>query len=95
MVMSSPDDGQILVYNHTIRTPENKGRDMLNLAISTNGTDWKPEMTLESQQGEYSYPAIIQTSDGLLHITYTYQRQSIKHVEIDPDQISTTLPFSK
>ncbi len=87
--LTMKDGRQILIYNHTIRTPENKGRDMLNLAISTNGTDWKPVMTLESQQGEYSYPAIIQTSDGLLHITYTYRRQSVKHVVIDPDQISS------
>ena len=86
------DGRQVLIYNHTIRTPESRGREMLNLAISRDGTEWIPLITLESQQGEYSYPAIIQTSDGLLHLTYTYQRQSVKHVVIDPDKISTVLP---
>jgi len=41
-------------------------------------------MTLEKQKGEYSYPAVIQSSEGLVHITYTYERQSVKYVVIDP-----------
>ena len=40
-------------------------------------------LVLEDQPGEYSYPAIIQTSDGLVHATYTWKRQRIKHVVID------------
>ena len=62
---------------------------MINLAISDDGINWKPVMTLENVPAEsgYSYPAIIQTSDGLVHITYTYLRQSVKHVVIDPKQL--------
>ncbi|MCC6861885.1 MAG: neuraminidase (sialidase), partial [Bryobacterales bacterium] len=32
--------------------------------------------------GEYSYPAIIQSSDGNVHVTYTWRRQRIRHVEL-------------
>jgi len=83
------DDGrQILVYNHTQRGNEfPSGRNMLNVAISDDGRTWRPVLTLERSEGEYSYPAVIQSSDGLLHITYTYMRESIKHVVVDPGEI--------
>ena len=84
------DNRQLLIYNHTTKEGEEpKGRNMINLAISDDGINWKPVMTLENVPAEsgYSYPAIIQTSDGLVHITYTYVRQSVKHVVIDPKQL--------
>lgn len=84
------DNRQLLIYNHTTRAGvEPKGRNMLNLALSVDGLQWTPVMTLENEpaQSGYSYPAIIQTSDGLVHITYTYLRQSVKHVVIDPDKL--------
>jgi predicted neuraminidase len=82
------DGRQLLVYNHAINDgPYPKGREIINVAISSDGTTWKPVMTLEQQQGEFSYPAVIQTSDGLVHITYTYQRLSIKHLTIDPSKL--------
>ncbi len=39
---------------------------------------------LETEPGEYSYPAIIQTADGLVHITYTWKRQRVRHAVLDP-----------
>ncbi len=82
------DGRQLLIYNHTIRGDRfPSGRNMLNLAISENGTSWKPIMTLERAEGEFSYPAIIQSSDGLVHITYTYDRQSVKYVCLNPKQL--------
>jgi predicted neuraminidase len=74
-------DGRcVLVYNHTAR-----GRSPLNLAVSTNGRDWQPVLVLEETPGsEFSYPAVIQTRDGLVHTTYTWKRQRIKHAVIDP-----------
>jgi predicted neuraminidase len=82
------DGRQLLVYNHTVRGgPFPSDRNMLNVAISNNGEDWKPILTLERAKGEYSYPAVIQASDGRVHITYTYMRQSVKHVILDPKQI--------
>lgn len=76
------DGRALLVYNHT----EN-GRSPLNVAASTDGKSWKAALVLEDQPGEYSYPAVIQTSDGLVHITYTWKRERIKHVVIDPTKL--------
>ena len=84
------DGRQLLVYNHTTKEGEEpKNRNMLNVAISKDGRNWTPVLTLETKPAEagYSYPAVIQTSDGQVHITYTYLRQSIKHVVIDPNKL--------
>lgn len=69
----------VLVYNHT-----KKGRTPLNVAVSQDGHRWEAAVTLETEPGEYSYPAVIQTSDGLVHVTYTWKRQRIKHAVLDP-----------
>jgi len=77
-------DGDIaLAYNRTTT-----GRSPLDIAFSRdNAATWWKTLTLEDKPGEYSYPAIIQTHDGLLHITYTWQRRRIKHVVIDPRDV--------
>ena len=77
-------DGSIaLVYNHT-----KNGRTPLNLAISTDdGNTWGFPYVLENAPGEYSYPAVIQSEDGMLHITYTWKRERIRHVVINPAKI--------
>ena len=78
-------DGRFLiVYNHTP-----KGRAPLNVAISSDGKEWKPALVLESDPGEYSYPAVIQAHDGLVHISYTWKRQRVKHVVVDPKALTT------
>ncbi len=76
------DKRHFLVYNHTTQ-----GRSPLNVALSKDGQKWNRVLTLEDQPGEYSYPAVIQTSDGLVHVTYTWKRRSIKHVVIDPKEL--------
>ncbi|MBK7133527.1 MAG: exo-alpha-sialidase [Bacteroidales bacterium] len=78
------DGTHILIYNHIT-----KGRNILNVALSENGIEWKAAALLENEpkDGEFSYPAVIQTSDGMVHITYTWNRKLIKHVVIDPTKI--------
>lgn len=80
------DGRHLLVYNHTGLTPGRWGgpRSPLNVAVSLDGKQWEAALVLENTPGEYSYPAVIQTRDGLVHITYTWRRQSIKHVVLDP-----------
>lgn len=75
------DGRQLLVYNHSER-----GRSPLNVALSSDGKSWQTVLVLESSPGEYSYPAVIQTRDGLVHITYTWKRRCIRHVVLDPER---------
>ncbi len=77
------DGRHLLVYNHTTQ-----GRSPLNVALSRDGLDWQQALALESVLGEFSYPAVIQTSDGLVHIAYTWKRKSIRHVVLDPKRIN-------
>jgi predicted neuraminidase len=77
------DGRHLVVYNHT-----RKGRSPLNLAVSADGKVWQPGLVLEDEPGqEFSYPAIIQTADGLVHVTYTWKRQRIRHVVIEPARL--------
>ncbi|WP_426790401.1 sialidase family protein [Sphingobacterium sp. WOUb80] len=59
-----------------------EGRTKLHVAISKDGLQWKDVLTLEDgvKNDEYSYPTIIQDPKGFIHITYTWNRKSIKHI---------------
>jgi predicted neuraminidase len=72
----------LLVYNPTVEGKN--GRAKLNVAVSKDGSNWTDAVILENEeQGEFSYPAVIQAKDGKVHITYTYNRVNIKHVVLD------------
>ena len=89
------DGRHLLVYNHTVREDVGKGRGKLHVALSNDGKQWQAALTLEDEPGNhsgFSYPAVIQTSDGLVHITYTWKRQRVRHVVLDPAKL-TTRPF--
>ena len=80
----------VLVYNHVLPGPDNpKGpRTPLNVAVSKDGKNWDAVLILEdSPISQYSYPAVIQTKDGLLHFAYTWRRQKMKHVVVNPKKI--------
>jgi alpha-L-rhamnosidase len=79
------DGRHLLVYNHN---PNYKGRSPLNVAISDDGKNWQAALVLEDTPGEgFAYPAVIQTSDGLVHVAYTWKRERIKYVVIDPAKL--------
>lgn len=85
------DGRQLLVYNHNTRDKtNNKGRSPLNVAVSADGRKWLAALVLEDDPtapNGFAYPAVIQTPDGLVHITYTWERKRIKHVVIDPAKL--------
>lgn len=86
------DGRQLVVYNH--RLPDStwvkgKGpRTPLNVAISNDGKKWFAAAILEdSPISQYSYPSVIQSADGMVHIVYTWRRLRIKYVKLDPKKL--------
>lgn len=77
------DGRSLVVYNHSATE-----RHPVHVAVSPDGKAWKPPVAIEDTDGpQLSYPAVIQTSDGLVHITYTWKRQKIRHVVLDPSKL--------
>jgi predicted neuraminidase len=77
------DGRHLLVYNHS-----DVARNPLNVAISEDGKEWRNVLELENDPSRhFAYPAVIQTADGLVHITYTWNRERIKHVVVDPSRL--------
>ena len=81
------DGRHLLVFN-----PVSKGRTPLSVAISADGIAWYRVVDLETGPGEYSYPAVIQTHDHRVHITYTWRRERIRHVVLDPSALGRKAP---
>lgn len=95
--------------------PTNKARNVLRVAISTDGGDtWPHYRDLEHttttttttttnaapitttsatrmrmKEAEYSYPSIMQTTDGYIHISYTYNRETIKYVRLKESWVTS------
>lgn len=71
-------DGRIvLIFNNSYNT-----RTPLNLAVSKDGEHFRVFKTLEDEPGQYSYPAIIQATNGDLLMTYSWRRETIKFARI-------------
>jgi alpha-L-rhamnosidase len=70
----------LLAYNPSGRYP-------LSLAVSQDGLDWDVAISELDRDGSASmdYPSIIQTSDKMLHIVYSWRgHDKIKHVVLNP-----------
>lgn len=79
------DGRHLLVYNHS---DTYKVRWPLNVAVSDDGVHWNAALVIEDRPNhQYSYPSVIQTSDGLVHVTYTWRRERIAHAVVDPAQL--------
>ena len=88
----------LMVYNHVKASEsayQDRKRTPLNIAVSDDGVNWDASVILEdSPIGEYSYPSVIQSKDGMVHIVYTWRREKIKYVKIDPVQLNRVTGFT-
>lgn len=71
----------VLAFNYSTT-----GRAPLNVALSMDeGETWSWLRTIVERNEatgdpEYSYPTLLQTRDGLIHLVYTHERVEIRHV---------------
>ena len=94
-VVALRDGSWLMVLNDT----EN-GRARLSAWLSTDeGRTWPRRRAIEDTPGgSYSYPSVIQTPDGLIHVSYSHvepapaqgarRREAIKHVSFDAAWVS-------
>ena len=79
------DGRHLVVYNHS---DTEKIRYPLNVAISDDAQNWNAAAILDTEPpGQYSYSAVIQGRDGTVHIAYTWKRQKMKYVALDPKRL--------
>ncbi len=80
----------VMVYNDT-----EKGRHRLAVSLSTDeGESWPFTRHIENDPGgedSYSYPTVIQTRDGMIHVSYSCSRgvfgETIRHALFDESWI--------
>ena len=74
------NDHLLMIYNDT-----EKERDRLAVSISEDrGKTWRWTRHLENTPGQrFDYPSIIQTPDGTLHATYSYNTKTIKYAHFN------------
>jgi predicted neuraminidase len=92
----------LVVYNPLV-----DGRHSLDLAISHDeGDTWQTFHHLEKvspEDGSFSYPCLAETSDRLIHVTYTYQQRksgnktfkSIKHVTLNRPELAAQVQLAE
>ncbi|NNE34607.1 MAG: exo-alpha-sialidase [Rhodothermales bacterium] len=73
-------DGRFVLVSN----PTTTGRDELSLFVSDDGLNWSEVFEFERSVGEFSYPAVIQSRDGSINVTYSVKPNMIKHVRLDP-----------
>ena len=73
-----------------------RGRNLLQLFVSANdGQSWQAGRVIENdpdEAAEYSYPALLQTRDGRIHLSFTFRRQTIAHAVLSEAGLTEGTP---
>lgn len=73
-----------------------RGRESLQLWLSADdGQSWTLQHTVEAAAdgaAEFAYPALLQASDGHIHLAYTWRRQRIKHLAFSEAWLEAARP---
>ena len=88
-VIRLQDGAWLMIHNDT-----EDGRHRLSASLSDDeGATWKWKHTIESAepgQGSFAYPSVIQSRDGSMHLTYSWniqERKTIRHCTMSEEWI--------
>lgn len=86
--LPNPNAGIDLIRTNTgalllAHNPISTGRTTLSVAWSTEDETWPHQQILHDEPGEYSYPTLLQSADGTIHMVYTYRREHIQYARFD------------
>jgi len=69
----------VMAYNNST-----SARSPLVVSISADeGRTWSPPRTLDAGDGQYSYPSLIESPDGMIHCAYSFRLEAIQHAEFN------------
>lgn len=77
-----------LAFNNsaTMRTP-------LCVLLGDEDERWSSIQTIEDEHFEFSYPTLLQTADGVIHLVYTWKRQHIHYARFTEDWLEQGQPL--
>ena len=76
------EDGRVVLVCNPVEKNWGPRTPLSVYSSSDNGKTFKKELDLETAEGGFAYPAIIE-ANGKLHITYTYNRKKIVYCEVE------------
>jgi predicted neuraminidase len=79
------DDGNVYLVCNPVAAQWGDRTPLTLFVSKDNGANFEKLIDLETEKGEYSYPAII-SEGNRLYITYTWKRERIAFAEIDCDE---------
>lgn len=80
--VTSFDGHDLLLAGNAIKA----GRNKMNLLITSDGKTFREIFSFDQSEdplAEYSYPALIKSSDGFYYLAYTHQRKGIKAIRFN------------
>jgi len=92
--VSTFDESKLLLVGNALSS----GRHSMDLLVSADGKSFKKIFSFDQSDdpmAEFSYPAIVKSSDGFYHLAYTHMRRGIKHIRFNDAWLQSTIANGK
>ncbi len=81
---ATPAGETLLVFNNSAER-----RNPISLALSTDGRNFVTLWDFDRRKDSgFSYPAFLRAADGSYHVTYSYRRETIRHIRFSEEWLA-------